>query len=441
MASDFQTSYTSFWQFLRQEKLSEKITEDAFLFYQQFALQEEKEAFVKTLQKITDDSILFLNYPNGLDFYFKGLFLQDYDLYYMYHLVSIPNVAFTNYIFQKLEPYYNFCKLVEWKKTPIRLEAKNRHLSYDQFIALAKGYAIEVLNDYQIDQHVEEVQKRNLYSRKIYQEIDQIRDCSTKKIAQFFSKQNVLIQDITTYCYCFCASMPQEDRVILEKKLLDALKMARDAKKKVELTQYDSFFLDYLNQDLPFSEYALSQGKSQYTPVFYLKKMKDKDLLERVQLRFHQELEAQAEKKAELCQNILQFIQNGIEKNGVLSKFTLLDYFYYFGSFGIHDTNLSLLKISQKDKHILRKFFLPLSKAVHLSEEKALTSTYEFHSQKDKNGFPILGTGKVLTQGELKDIVHFFEETQIPMLDLLFSLAAREYVNGTLYEVSSLQRK
>ena len=56
---------------------------------------------------------------------------------------------------------------------------------------------------------------------------------------------------------------------------------------------------------------------------------------------------------------------------------------------------------------------------------------------------PIKNTGRVISQEEISFILDFMDEHNIPLFDVLFQIALKKYVNGTLliYNDTSLVLK
>ena len=99
------------------------------------------------------------------------------------------------------------------------------------------------------------------------------------------------------------------------------------------------------------------------------------------------------------------------------------------------------MNLADPIKTTLCKFFKPLRFVNNVHVEAIRKSIYEYDSLKDENGFPIKGTGKILTGEELNEVIQFFQENQIPLYDKLVAIALKCHANHSLYEKNTLQRK
>ena len=118
----------------------------------------------------------------------------------------------------------------------------------------------------------------------------------------------------------------------------------------------------------------------------------------------------------------------------------MFDYFTLYPDLRLQDININKLSLTSEEKKVLNKFLAPLRANVTMPKEKVLQLKLEFHSEKDKDGFPIKGTGIVVTEEELDLIVNYLTSHNIPLVNSIVNIAAREYVDGNLV-IDTLQKR
>ena len=198
-----------------------------------------------------------------------------------------------------------------------------------------------------------------------------------------------------------------------------------------------TFYEEYVNGDANLREHCHTNDREEKIVKSQYKHLKNEELVVKFSAKMNQEKEAILYYFRLLIQNI----KSGITVNGVNRKFTLFDYFYYFGQFNLHKIVLTQLPLSAREKTTLNIFFKPLSSANPLNKNVVIHSIYEYNCDKDELGFPIKGTGRIITEDELTCIVDIFLEKNIPLYDKLVSIATRLYNQNALIEVDTLQRK
>lgn len=139
--------------------------------------------------------------------------------------------------------------------------------------------------------------------------------------------------------------------------------------------------------------------------------------------------------------NISKLIENGIlNKNGEMRKFDLLDYYLI--------TKLSfdeLIDLSQEvlNKDELKKIrvFVNINRGFTHTNAKyineLLNSNLEVGFQKDENGYPIDGTGRIITKDEKQLILDYLKKYKIPINSKTFNLTLKRYISGDLNYNSS----
>ena len=77
----------------------------------------------------------------------------------------------------------------------------------------------------------------------------------------------------------------------------------------------------------------------------------------------------------------------------------------------------------------------------YLGKDNILNTSFEFFSLKDENGFPLQGTGKILSRAEKEKVIDYLDHYCIPFYDVVVDLAMRLYANHSLELNQALQQR
>ncbi len=135
-----------------------------------------------------------------------------------------------------------------------------------------------------------------------------------------------------------------------------------------------------------------------------------------------------------LYQDLANSIREGIDGR----SFDLIDFYMNYSQINPY-FNFYQLGLKLEDNIILKAFFQKFRVASFINKESIINSHIEVNALKDEAGMPIKGTGRYLAKEEIKDIIDFMEENNVPLLDAVFNVAIRRYQNGTLFK-NTLQR-
>jgi len=135
--------------------------------------------------------------------------------------------------------------------------------------------------------------------------------------------------------------------------------------------------------------------------------------------------------------DICCFIKNGINVNSECREFDLLDYY--------RTTNWELnnLEIFAKNYLSLEDYktilmFVKENKRYRIYSNKDikmfLLKDFEIGAKLNKYGYPILGTGTVITPECKIEVINFLKENNIPINEKTLSLALNRFINKTLYK-------
>ena len=437
----FTKAYTCFKKFLDKEPICHTQKRKVYLYYQKYATEEEKEEFIKVARTYLmqfQDYIAQDDAPSFLE----RFSLNHYDLYFF--LSVVPNIlpSTRKIICNQFKYYYDSGSTFGFINKRLEVVAKSKGISTNEFLLLAKAYAREICGNVKIDEDIARLKERQVYTKKIYVLLDQaIEEEDLFQAKEIISSNHVTPEEIRLYCYKINQSIPLDQKPELERKLLNILKeIHQEHSRKNSSTNYDKYY-EYLNGDLPFQEFCNEKGLDSQNYRYQYRQIADQKLATRLKERILTDLSHDRETQMGYFKDLLNCIINGIIVHGIHRKFTLFDYFYYFGELNLHKVRVHYLPLTDSEKRTLRIFFRPLASAIALNRENVIHYIYEFNSLKDEKGFPIKGTGKILTEEDMSHIVEIFEEKNIPLFDVVVNMAARLYHQNTLVEIDTLQRK
>lgn len=438
---DFKIYYRNFRKVITMQKVSRFQRRQAYLYYQTYALPDEKDEFEYLVQNILVKITSIIDLKEATDAFLKENCLTDYDLYF-YSTVQSLSVDIKRKLFQRFQIYYDICVKYNFS-SEVNKEVAKYGITSKEFIQLAKVYAKEVLK---IDNLKKEHQI--IYTKPICTILDSLKDEEDfYKIIDVLSHYPIQMQDISVFCYCVNASLAKEEQQALERKFLTCLNVIHKRrideghkKSNQPVGDYTRYY-EYLNQDLNFIDFCNAQGIDFRSFRNACRNLKNSPLSQMLRERIEKETEKETNIKVSWCKELVQSIQNGIIVNGVHRKFNLFDYFYYYGEYQIHKYFISKLSLPQQEKTILNRFFQPLKRVNYINSDVFLNSHYYFHVHYDDRGQIIEGTGTVLAREDLQNILDIFNEHQIPLYDILVNIATRCYADHALVQEMTLQRK
>ena len=128
---------------------------------------------------------------------------------------------------------------------------------------------------------------------------------------------------------------------------------------------------------------------------------------------------------------LIQCLKKGI--NG--KPFDLIDFYLYFSDINILRPYRTILTghVSCYEMRLLTNLTLNFClNNTKINKETIIKSHVEVNCEKDEFGMPIKGTGIILNEDEIALIIRFMETNNIPLYDMLFSIAVQRYINNTL---------
>ena len=441
----YKNCYKCFLYFLTRGKKTEEEKESAYIYYEKYAFAFEKIKFVNFVKEIFEKYKKKVVANENASDYLKEFSINLYDLY---HLISIvPELSiYQNIIVSQAKLYYDLCSSVHFDDQEIERLALQYHLSSLQFLTLANLYSTKILHFDLFKQSY--LFPKNHYSNKSYEVLDTlVNEEDSEKIQKAILDANIVQQNISVFCYCYHSEMELKDQQALEKKLLRHLRIVQQRKLDIagqihhlNATPYEPFSQEYIKSSLDLDEYLKQKGITRSTFLARLRKSSDSDLVLKVREKINQEKINSLDYVAEYCKEIVSYLIHGYPNKETVRKFTLFDYFTLYPDLRLQDININKLSLTSEEKKVLNKFLAPLRANVTMPKEKVLQLKLEFHSEKDKDGFPIKGTGIVVTEEELDLIVNYLTSHNIPLVNSIVNIAAREYVDGNLV-IDTLQKR
>ena len=135
---------------------------------------------------------------------------------------------------------------------------------------------------------------------------------------------------------------------------------------------------------------------------------------------------------------ILPYIKNGIKINNAITRpFDILDY-YLLMKLPIKDTERCINYMKEKDMianndyRDLKCFFSQNKNQSNLDIKQVMNVKIEIDTLKDKNGYPIAGSGRVINNDEKQKIIDYLMCNNIPLTIKIYNLALRRYAEGSL---------
>lgn len=439
----YKETYKLFQRFIHQSIVFKNSNELATIYYLKYANAEEKKAFEDYVLKIMEQ----LRKAQNEDDYRQILLdlkWSDYNLYYFSQIIPMDQES-KYMILKRLKPYYDYAVFVSFAAGAIRKQAFQLYLSKKEFDFLVVVYAREVLHIENIEEQMQDVRRKSQFARKIYFALDSVIDSFDKdKTKEILIQYQAGVGVIYDYCYAYHSFSRDKSKKKMEDFLITCYHELIQERKNMHLEQfvpvdYDSILKDFVLSDEDSSNFSINKGFSPSYVRHCLKYVKDKDLEAQVREKLHQEVEKRCQETSDLCREVLKCIANGCGNEEVWREFTLVDYFRMFPSANIHQSPLTSTNLSVKEKTTLKIFFKSLKNANRLGKDNILNTTFEFYSLKDENGFPIQGTGKILSVEEKEKVIAYLDMYRIPFYDVVVNLAMKLYVDHSLELDESLQ--
>ena len=359
----------------------------------------------------------------------------------------------------RLKYIYNFRENNFSKKEELKKFAKDMKIRMIDIKRLACVYATSILkiNKKEYDWHILKKSRDNINAKMSYSMLfDLLLNIDDEDDVIYlidYSNVNVLVnknEKINSYIKDQCDDLSVEEKrqiYILLNKKIDMYKVIKEnirnknkeSIKEELLTKARNLILDYINNKYSYvsiSEYCKDNNVdySEFSNrLKQLSESKNKDdvvLYNLFKEKFDKDRKNGSTNNYNIAKTISDYIINGIVTENGVREFDLLDYYSL--------SNVNLRNILAESKQFLSKEnIVKFSKIVSsnerlkksiLTSKNSLNSNIEFDCKKDKDGFPIPGTGRRITDDEKLLIVNTFEKYNIPMH--LYNVAIDRIKNG-----------
>ena len=379
---DYKKSMKCFYEFIEQTNKCNH-AKIVLKYYKKYADNKEKELLkeflIKCLEEVKD-----LKIDTNLEEYLKNKGLS-LNAFYLLITNCLRNNEEALKEFAMLGKEYHDLSIRGYTLTEI---ARKVHKENNIVALLMNLYVEKILGNERIQKFRDKDIKINLKTKNL-EEILRTKDKET--IIKLFQAYDYCATDIQRYAYVVNALLPKEVQQKIERNLRQKYNYYHyykaQERKKVNTTKKEVVVLeeDANINNIDFKKLAL-------------------------------------------------MIYEGTE-NG---SFDYIDLFLNFPNINIY-ANLYNKGLNTWEKILIKNLFNKFKRATFINKDSILNSHIEVNSLKDENGMLIQGTGRYLTKEEIKDIIDFLEENNIPLYDIVFNVAVRRYQNKTLFK-STLQR-
>lgn len=271
-----------------------------------------------------------------------------------------------------------------------------------------------------------------------------------------YSKQKLhsLFASVNKYIEVHCSEEQNKEQII--NKLISKLNLYKKYKENLykqelmehsleHLRQAEAIVLDYINCDKNFTtitDYCRYKGilyNSFINNTVIVRKYNSElyELYREMVMLNRINGSADANYVANL---VCYYIENGVATEQGIREFDLIDYYAMTGLKIEEVLKISESMLSKTDMRKLSKMRGLNDKAKEFLSPsiRAIDIDIEFNCQKDKDGFPIPGTGRKITQEEVDTIIEIFELYNIPFN--LFKVATDRIKNGVdLHDVAPVE--
>jgi len=346
-----------------------------------------------------------------------------------------------------LKHFYEFGKSVSWDDEKIEEEADKINKTTKETKRYAEAYAKEFLGISN-----EEFQ-RNWALEKYpnYRILEQlIKEKDPEKINEILDNVSSNLYFLKTRLWDFAVNFYPEEKESVEKRLLvlieNYLKKRKSEKKEEKAKrnaeqikdEFQKFqeeveeFLETKNENL--QEFLESKGYSKWKIQKYLELLKIQNnvlyqkWIEKVETKRSQRFAILCQR----CQLILNYLKSGIVIDNEIRQFDLIDYYQLFSYDFATFLRIYKEKMSKSEIILTKKFMAKYETDKPISWDDILNWKIEYDFEKDKKGFPIAGTGKILSEEEKRYIVNILKENKIPVTVATFNLARQRNRSHTL---------
>ncbi len=248
---------------------------------------------------------------------------------------------------------------------------------------------------------------------------------------EYKKEEEIFLKKLEIYSKCLSQrKKEQQNKEKEEEKSKNEKENLEDATKYIsmyiETKEFKSIksFCDFINIDIKtFNNYV------------NIIKNRNQELYEKYKEKIENNMKQNFAINASIVRKIVSMIKNGVEENGVLRKFDILDYYQNTKLSFDNFTKIAIQICSKQELNLLKRFIKDNSKyttyTTHI-EETIMKEKIEINHRLDKNGMPIPGTGEIFDDESKIKIINYLRKNNIPLNLKTYNLARRRYINGIL---------
>lgn len=318
-------------------------------------------------------------------------------------------------------------------------------LSKDELSKLREHYNLPVFEFESYIRDGKEGKKRNKY----FNVIDNLlRMKDSDEIVDYLEKQQINISDIRiaiqsvvfTYYTRYsqtCDELNDKINIYADYKKLH--------KKEKRAEEIFPFAKDVVTQYISSSEKSISDfchthkiDENDFKKYLDAVEIMDPDLYDQYSDKGAKNTKASYTKLVAIVNDLAFKIENGVTLDiGKKRAYDVVDYYSE-----IHTDPSTIKNVSKKvldnDKYLLVARFFAKNK-IGIKErplyvKATLEGIDEIDCQRDKNGFPISGTGRLITETEKLGIIDYLRKNNVPLTDRTYGVARKRYLNNQLFD-------
>ncbi len=345
-------------------------------YYEKYANKDEKELLKNRLLEIIDEVLVINEKDLEINSYLEELGLNINGLYYLVTKCFSNNDLVLNRIAMLGKRYYDIYQDCNFLYRPYKETLKKLNIKGITVNLWLDLYMNRILGIKRGDIVRINFGKSSLRNNEKTKNLKAILETKDKdEIIRLFQKYEYARTDIQRFAYVFYYNIDKE----VQKRIYD-------------------------NLDKKYRFYRSYKGK-------YKNSVKESVVKEKIESK----------------NIILEYKELALMiENGIYGRsFDIIDFYRYFPNLKqwiiFYNHNLT-----EKENYYIRTIFEKLRVVTFINEEDIINSHIE-------NG------GRTLDKEEIKKILDYLKSNKIPLYDLVFSVAVRRYMEGTLFE-NTLQR-
>lgn len=427
--------YSSFISFLHSSQKEYATFKMAYEYFKKFATKKEQEQFKEVSLQIIETVKRMLSNISQVSSYLSSIYFMESNLYLLANEFSNDSKLLFD-ITKLYQPYYDTCTSLSWDRTSIKEKAKEKGMSYEEYVQMAKDYATRILHVKDINEEIGSIRgfqhsTSNLWYAPVLEQILDTNDIYVYSL--LFQENHIATTDIKRYARIAHKHDTEEEQLRIEKDLLTKYQKYVQTT-KVPPKYNEDLYTEFAYQDITLEEFCELHNLNIPYFIECTSKIQNSHILSLIKNRIasYRKTVSSSDKNNYRNQlaGLVDAISSGVSYQDVLRPFDLIDYFILFKN--IDYRTIKYRYLENGEASLLRAFFQPLYFTIHIDRNAILNSYLEYSPISSENGMPTIHTGRIITLEEKQYVLDFMEKHQIPMLDVLFHITLRRYVNGTL---------